>query len=339
MGNRNALLVDHLVGDGHIVVDVAGELFAAAKAGSRLESSLILLRQLVPCVHVHHDAVDAGRLIPGRCAPVRSDLLQLQGVVSLGAGELAAVDDAALQGLIQFGSSHGSDVDAQLLSSLTSHHAAQTDLHLLHIGNGGDGLYGADAGLRGVGDQREIVHVVLAVHFLVAVQTAGLIDPGVVVQRGEVVHNGGQQLERGVLAGPVAAPVAAALDGALADIVEQLAGGAKLAFGIVGYSEAAAGELAEDLTEALIHGEVDVAGAPGGTHLPGNHGQVTVAAGHCVGVGRVHDAGISATAAEQRHGCRCCQQECEDFLFHAFFSLRFCCAFRYFAARHHTSKA
>ena len=317
MSYRDALLVDHLVGDGHIVVNVAGQLFAAAEAGGGLKGGLVFLGQLVPGVHVHHDAVDAGRLIPSGSAPVLGHFLQLQGVVSLGAGELAAIDDAALQGLIQFGSSHGGDVDAQLLSSLTSHNAAQTDLHLLHISDGGNGLHRADTGLGGVGDQREIVHVVLAVHFLVAVQTAGLIDPGVVVQRGEVVHNGGQQLERGVLAGPVAAPVAAALNGALTDIIKQLFGGAKLAFGIVSHGKATSGELAEDFAEALIHSEVDVAGTPSGPHLPCDHRQVTVAASHCVGVSSIHHTAVGSTAGQQRHRGDRCQKQCNQFFSHA----------------------
>ena len=67
-----------------------------------------------------------------------------------------------------------------------------------------------------------------------ALQAVGLIDPGVVIQGGEVVHDGGQQLKSGVLAGPVAAPVAAALDGAVLDVVKQLVGSAQLTLGVVG---------------------------------------------------------------------------------------------------------
>ena len=157
----------------------------------------------------------------------------------------------------------------------------------------------------------------LAVHFLVAVQTAGLIDPGVVVQSGEVVHNGGQQLERGVLAGPVAAPVAAALNGALTDIIKQLFGGAKLAFGIVSHGKATSGELAEDFAEALIHSEVDVAGTPSGPHLPCDHRQVTVAASHCVGVSSIHHTAVGSTAGQQRHRGDRCQKQCNQFFSHA----------------------
>ncbi|CAN4023586.1 30S ribosome-binding factor RbfA, partial [Dysosmobacter welbionis] len=82
-GDRDALILDHLIGDGHIIVDVTGELLTAAEAGGALKGHLIGLRQAFPGLFVHHDAVDTGGLIPGGGAPVGGDLLQLQGVVGL----------------------------------------------------------------------------------------------------------------------------------------------------------------------------------------------------------------------------------------------------------------
>ena len=198
---------------------------------------------------------------------------------------------------------------------------------MLHILDGGDGGHGADAGLGGVGNQREVLHVVLAVHLLIAVHSAGLIDPGVVVQGGEVVHDSGQQLKGRVLAGPVAAPVAAALHGALADKVEQLAGGAQFALGVIGNDEPAVGQLAHQLREALVHGEVDVTSAPNGTHLPGHDRQAAVAAGSGgVQIRGVHDAAVGRCAAGQQHGGqqqRHGQEQCKKSLFHFAFSLVF----------------
>ena len=83
-GDRDALILDHLIGDGHIIVDVTGELLTAAEAGGALKGHLIGLRQAFPGLFVHHDAVDTGGLIPGGGAPVGGDLLQLQGVVGNG---------------------------------------------------------------------------------------------------------------------------------------------------------------------------------------------------------------------------------------------------------------
>ncbi|CAN3977133.1 YlbF family regulator, partial [Dysosmobacter welbionis] len=36
-GDRDALILDHLIGDGHIIVDVTGELLTAAEAGGALK--------------------------------------------------------------------------------------------------------------------------------------------------------------------------------------------------------------------------------------------------------------------------------------------------------------
>ena len=174
-----------------------------------------------------------------------------------------------------------------------------------------------------VDHNREVGHVVLAVHILIALKAAALRDPDIVVHAGEVIHRGGKQLKSGILAAPVAAPVAAALDGAVLNVIEQLICCAQRALRIVRDGESAVGQLAYQFGEALVTGKVDVAVAPGGTHLPGNDRQIAAASCYRVGVGRIHHAAVCrAAAAGQTERCcadRTAEQACHQSLdFHLF---------------------
>ena len=174
-----------------------------------------------------------------------------------------------------------------------------------------------------VDHNREIRHVVLAVHILIALQAAALGDPDVVVHAGEVIHCSGEQLKSGILAAPVAAPVTAALDGAVLDVIKQLVCRTKRALRIVGDGEASVGQLADQLGEALVTGEVNIAVTPGGTHLPGDDRQITAAACNCIGICRIHHAAVRgiAAAGQTKGCCTDCtaKQTChQSFDFHLF---------------------
>ncbi|MPM79459.1 hypothetical protein SDC9_126493 [bioreactor metagenome] len=269
-----------------------------------MDDLLIFLRKCIPGVHVDHDAIDACGLIPAGSAPVLGDFLQLQGVIRLGARELAAVDNAALQGFIQLGSSHGGDIDAQLLSRPASQNAAQPNLHLLHISDGVNWLYGADAGFRAVDHNGEVHHVILAILILIALHTAGLIDPGVKVHGAEIIHDGGEQLKSSILSGPVAAPVATALNSAILNIIEQLVGCAQLTLGVVGNGKATVGHLADQFRKTLVDCKMHIAGSPSGAHLPRHHRQTAITTGgNGICICGIHSSGAGGTARQQ-----CCGQ-------------------------------
>ena len=78
------------------------------------------------------------------------------------------------------------------------------------------------------------------------------------------------------------------------------------------------GQLAYQFGEALVTGKVDVAVAPGGTHLPGNDRQIAAASCYRVGVGRIHHAAVCrAAAAGQTERCcadRTAEQACHQSL-------------------------
>src|SRR5690554_671889 len=182
--------------------------------GGDLQLLLGLLGEGVPGVLVDHHAEDAGGLVPAGYRPVLDHLGEAGVVVHARGGELAGIDHAALDGLVDLAAGQVDLGAAELLEHASLVAAGEAQALAVQVGQALDGRAAHEAGLV-VGDAvGQVDHVVLAVDLLVEIPAAPLLDPVQVVHAVEEHGGGGQRREGRVAAGPVAGPVAGGLDAA-----------------------------------------------------------------------------------------------------------------------------
>src|SRR5690554_1413726 len=193
--------------------------------GGNLQLLLGFLGEGVPGILVDHHAKYAGRLVPARYRPVLDHFGKAGVEIDTRSGELAGIDNATLDSLVDLATRQVDLGATQLLEHTTLVTAGEAQTLAFEVSQAFDGSTAHEAGFV-VGDAvGQVDHVVLAVNLLIEVPATPLLDPVEVIDAIEQAGGGGQWREGRVTTGPVAGPVTGGFDTAGFGGVEHFGAG------------------------------------------------------------------------------------------------------------------
>ena len=210
----------------------------------------------------------AVRLVEGRPIVQLGDLVEARRKVAGRPQELDAVDRAALQGRVDVRHAQRHGHRTQPLEQLAAQ-AGAAQLEPLEIGQPVDLVPEPAAHLQAGVAGHERLEPERRVELVPQRLPAAVLDPGLMLGRGQAERHRGEERRRLDLAGPVERGAVAHLGGAGIDRVEHLQRRHQLAGGEQLHGEPAAAELADPVGQALgVHARPRQVAWPRGDHPP-----------------------------------------------------------------------
>ena len=236
------MLVEQLVQRAQVAGVELGELDVGLRLDHRRHQGLFLGAQAVPQRLVHHDAGGGAGLVEARIEIVLGDLVEAEGEVVPGADPFRGVDGARCERGVDFRHRQVDDRDAERAQHLAAD-ARHAELQALEVVQLLDRLAVPAAHLGAGAGALEALEVELGRELVPELLPAAIFHPGGVLDAGQPVGHGGEEVEALVLALPVILGRMVHVGVAGADGVEHAESRHQLAAAIDLDLDLAAGEL------------------------------------------------------------------------------------------------